>query len=76
MHQFAVWRSGESATGRVADAEDLRDDAARVNDLLVDRIADVALALQRNHVPEARARGDGDWRVRATGVLVAAVSQL
>ena len=30
MHQFAVWRSGESATGRVADAEDLRDDAAHL----------------------------------------------
>ena len=45
----------------------------RGDDLLVDLVADVALALERDHVLEAGARRDGDRRVGLAGVLVADV---
>ena len=45
----------------------------RPEDLLVDLIADVGLALERHHVLEAGAGRDGDGRVGHAGVLVAHV---
>ena len=45
----------------------------RRDDLLVDLVADVALALERDHVLEARAFGNGDRRERLAGVFVADV---
>ena len=45
----------------------------RGDDLLIDLVADVALALERDHVLEVRACGDGDRRERLAGVLVADV---
>ena len=45
----------------------------RRDDLLVDLVADVGLALERDHVLEAGALRDGDRRVRHAGVLVADV---
>ncbi len=45
----------------------------RGDDLLVDLVADVALALEGDHVLEARALRDGDRRVGLAGVLVADV---
>jgi hypothetical protein len=44
----------------------------RLDYLGVDFVADIALALQRDHVLEARAFGDRDWRgeVAAVAVLV------
>jgi hypothetical protein len=43
------------------------------NDLLVDLVADVALALERHHVLEARTWRNGDRRVGLAGELVADV---
>jgi hypothetical protein len=45
----------------------------RGDDLLVDLVADVALALERDHVLEAGARRDRDRRVGLAGVFVADV---
>jgi len=45
----------------------------RCDDLLVDQIADVALALEGHHVLEAGASGDGDRRVALAGIFVADV---
>ena len=45
----------------------------RAEDLLVDLVADVGLALERHHVGEAGAGRDGDRRVGLAGVLVADV---
>ena len=45
----------------------------RPDDLLVDLVADVALALKRDHVFEAGPLGDHDRRIRHAGVFVADV---
>ena len=45
----------------------------RPEDLLVDLVADVGLALERDHVGKARAFRDGDGRVGLAGVAVADV---
>ena len=45
----------------------------RGDDLLVDLVADVGLALEGDHVLEAGALGDGDGRVGHAGVFVADV---
>ena len=37
----------------------------RLNDLRVDLVADVGVAGERDHVPEARALGNDDWRLEA-----------
>jgi len=45
----------------------------RGDDLLINLIANVRLALESDHVLEARSLGDGDWRVGNARVLVADV---
>ena len=45
----------------------------RRDDFLVDLVADVGLALERDHVLEAGALGNRDRRVRYVGVFVADV---
>ena len=42
----------------------------RLDDLGVDLVADVALALQRDHILEARPLGDGDGRGEVIGIAV------
>lgn len=58
--------------GEVAAGEPLIGLHERRNDLDVDLVADAGLPLQRDHVLEARALGDGDGRgeLRAVAVLV------
>ena len=43
------------------------------NDLLVDLVTDVGLALQRNHILETRTCRDRDRRIRHTRIFVADV---
>jgi len=43
----------------------------RRDDLLVDLVADVGLALERNHVLKACAFGDGNRCIRNTGIFIA-----
>jgi hypothetical protein len=42
----------------------------RIENLLIDLIADVGFALQRDHVGKARAFGDANGRVRLVGVAI------
>ena len=66
---------GVVEVGKVAAREPLVGVDQRLDDLRVDPVADVALALEGDHVGEARALRDGDRRgeVGAVAVLVADV---
>lgn len=56
---------GEVTTGEAAVGLN-----QRLDDLRIDLIADVALALERNHVPEARALWDDDRRGEVIAVSI------
>ena len=62
-----------AAVVKVGEVGQLVGAGQRGKDLLVDLVADVARALEGDHVLEARALGDCDRRVRPAGVLVADV---
>ena len=56
---------GEVAAGEAGVGVD-----KRLDDLSVDQVADVAVALERDHVLEARALGDNNWWLEAVVVRV------
>ena len=62
---FGVVEVGEVAAGEPRIGVD-----QRLDDLGVDLVADVALALERDHVLEARALGDRDRRGEVVAVAV------
>src|SRR5207237_10743002 len=45
----------------------------RLNNFLVDLVADVALALERDHILEICTAWDGDRRIRYSGIFIADV---